>query len=228
MKFPLPYLHVHYARGCTLAEAFYQSVAAPYQLIIVGDPLCRPWAKIPKIDVAGIAEDGTLSGKVSLKPSAKGGAAEVDRFEFFLDGALIGHCMKGDTFELDTAIHSDGAHELRVVGAESGPIETQGRAILPVTFANHGLTMTFEVSPRRTSLGQRIRLSAKAPGARQIIFYSAGQKLASVNGASAATAINTDTLGDGPVTLRAIAVGKGGAETHVLATPVSIRIDRKR
>ena len=38
-KFPHPSLHVHYARGCTLAEAFYQSVTGPYQLLIVGDPL---------------------------------------------------------------------------------------------------------------------------------------------------------------------------------------------
>ncbi|HJS09063.1 MAG TPA: hypothetical protein VJ809_15445, partial [Pirellulales bacterium] len=67
-KFPHPFIQVHYARGCTLAEAFYQSVAAPFQLVIVGDPLCRPWAKIPKVDVAGIAADGTISGKVSLKP----------------------------------------------------------------------------------------------------------------------------------------------------------------
>ena len=41
-KFPHPFLHVHYARGCSLAEAFYQSVHGPYQLLIVGDPFCRP------------------------------------------------------------------------------------------------------------------------------------------------------------------------------------------
>jgi hypothetical protein len=44
-KFPSPFIHVHYARGATLAEAFYQSVNGPYQLLIVGDPLCRPWAQ---------------------------------------------------------------------------------------------------------------------------------------------------------------------------------------
>jgi hypothetical protein len=227
-KFPHPFIQVHYARGCTLAEAFYQSVAAPYQLVIVGDPLCRPWAKIPKIEVAGVAADGTLSGKVSLKPSAEGGAAEVDRFEIYLDGGLIGHCKKGESFELDTAAHSDGAHELRVVGAEAGPIETQGRAILPVTFANHGRTMTFNAPTGRVTLGQRIKLSAKAQGARQIIFYTAGRELARISGASGTTAINSDTLGAGPVTLRAIAIGSGGAETHVLATPVSFRIEPKR
>jgi len=40
-KFPVPLLHVHYADGSSLAEAFYQSVEAPYQLLVVGDPLAR-------------------------------------------------------------------------------------------------------------------------------------------------------------------------------------------
>ena len=53
-KFPSPMMQVHYARGCTVAESFYQSVLCPYQLLIVGDPLCRPWANIPEITVAGV------------------------------------------------------------------------------------------------------------------------------------------------------------------------------
>ena len=48
-KFPYAMVQVHYARGCTLAESFYQSVYGPYQLIVVGDPLCRPWANIPDV-----------------------------------------------------------------------------------------------------------------------------------------------------------------------------------
>ena len=46
-KFPTPYLYVHYAQGATLAEAFYQSVFGPYQLLIVGDPLCQPFSNAP-------------------------------------------------------------------------------------------------------------------------------------------------------------------------------------
>jgi hypothetical protein len=34
-KFPLPSLQLHYARGCSLAEAFYQSISGPYQILIV-------------------------------------------------------------------------------------------------------------------------------------------------------------------------------------------------
>ena len=61
-KFPLPSLHVHYRRGCSLAESFYQSLAAPYQLLVVGDPLCQPWADRPGLRIAGwpTAGDGSL------------------------------------------------------------------------------------------------------------------------------------------------------------------------
>jgi hypothetical protein len=47
-KFPTPFLFYHYAKGATLAEAYYQSVQGPYQLLIVGDPMCQPFAPRPK------------------------------------------------------------------------------------------------------------------------------------------------------------------------------------
>ena len=59
-KFPLPSMHLHYRRGCNLAESFYQSIAAPYQLLIVGDPLCQPWANRPRIEVTGWSPGGEL------------------------------------------------------------------------------------------------------------------------------------------------------------------------
>ncbi len=68
-KFPLPSLHVHYRRGCSLAESFYQSVAAPYQLLIVGDPLCQPWANRPSLSIdgwPGAAADPELGDLSSL------------------------------------------------------------------------------------------------------------------------------------------------------------------
>lgn len=49
-KFPSPFIHVHYFRGASMVEAFYQSVSGPYQLLIVGDPLCRPWSKTAGAD----------------------------------------------------------------------------------------------------------------------------------------------------------------------------------
>ncbi len=47
-KFPHPQMYVHYARGASLAEAFYLSVTGPYQLLILGDPLCQPFSHAPQ------------------------------------------------------------------------------------------------------------------------------------------------------------------------------------
>ena len=213
-------------RGCTLAESFYQSVAAPYQLVMVGDPLCRPWAKVPKVEAAGVKEGDPLKGTVSIQPTAGGGAAEVDRFDLYLDGGRLAHCGKGGQLEFDTTKYPDGWHELRVVGTESGPIETQGRLILPVMFDNHGQTMKLTVPPRAV-VGQKIKLNADAPSATGVTFFTNGKVLGNVNGSSANLTVDTNGLGAGPVTIRAIGWGEGGSAA-VLATPVTIQIDPAR
>ena len=64
-KFPHPQLYVHYARGLSLAEAFYASVTGPYQLLIIGDPLCQPFAAPPKPELT--SELRKLSENESLK-----------------------------------------------------------------------------------------------------------------------------------------------------------------
>jgi hypothetical protein len=223
-KFPQPYLFVHYARGCNMVESHYQSIAAPYQLVIVGDALCQPWAKIPTVESAGASAGDTLSGTVTLTPSASGGATEVDRFHLYLDGERVASCAPGGQLQLDTAGRSDGSHELRVVGICSGPIETQGRLILPVTFNNHGRTMKITSSADRIRLGQKIRLQAEAPGAMAIYFYNNGRVLGQAND-KGSLVVNSAALGSGPVTIRAIGIGGKGAEKHVLAAPLELTID---
>ena len=138
-KFPRATMHVHYARGCSLAEAFYQSVHGPYQLLIVGDPLCRPWANIPRVSVEGVEDGENVTGTLKIKPSASvPGGGSVERFELFVDGLLTAGCPAGGTIELDTTRLADGYHELRIVAIEAGLIQSQGRRIVTVITANHG------------------------------------------------------------------------------------------
>ncbi|MEM8667876.1 MAG: hypothetical protein AAGG48_10195 [Planctomycetota bacterium] len=44
-KFPSPMLYGYYATGLSGIEAFYLSITSPYQYLIVGDPLVRPFSK---------------------------------------------------------------------------------------------------------------------------------------------------------------------------------------
>jgi hypothetical protein len=89
-KFPTPFLFCHYAAGSSLVEAFYESVQGPYQLLIVGDPLCQPFAEAPKKTVAH-AESKLVLGDpkiFSAKPLAPLEIA-LPAGQAFLDGPVL-------------------------------------------------------------------------------------------------------------------------------------------
>src|SRR5690606_31145539 len=130
-KFPLPSVQVHYRRGCSLAESFYQSLLGPYQLLIVGDPLCQPWAMPPKVEV-NIEPKQKISGEMEIVPKVSPAVGKaVGMIEFYLDGRLLVGLPPGKSLKLDTSPLPDGVHELRVIASNADPIESQGRVIVP-------------------------------------------------------------------------------------------------
>jgi hypothetical protein len=150
-KFPSPSLHVHYARGATMAEAFYQSVGAPFQLLILGDPLCRPWAYIPEVTVTGVAEGAMVSGTFEMAPAANlPPDRSVNRFQLYVDGRPRGLRGPEQTFQLDTTQLGDGYHELRVIAVDDTPVETQGSWIGGVIVKNgrDAVTLSAPRGPR--------------------------------------------------------------------------------
>ena len=225
-KFPTAMLQVHYARGCSLAEAFYQSVFGPYQLLIVGDPLCQPWADIPKVDVAGIEPGAAVRGGATLKPVAtvpKGAA--VDHFELFVDGLRAAETKPNEPIALSTVRLADGYHELRVVAVGAGPIETQGRRIIPITTANHGRKIEASVVTKPPLQADKpITIAAKSPGAIGILVIQGHRIVARIAGEQGQAEIAPNVLGAGPVELRVVGLGNGGAATHALAAPIELTI----
>lgn len=223
-KFPLPSMHVHYARGCSLAEAFYQSVYAPFQLLIVGDPLCQPFADVPKIRVEGIAAGQEVRGRIEVKPLAESDqGAPVDRWELFVDGRQNGRGSAGQTLTLDTTTLADGYHALTLVGIRSGPIETQGRMKLPIVAANRGHKVTLAASHKKVvRWDETLTLEASCPGCEQIIFASAGRPLASAAGPSARVQIDPRQLGSGPVDIYAVASWRKAKTQEAVSPPLSL------
>ena len=243
-KFPHPSIHVHYARGATLAEAFYQSVQAPYQLLVVGDPLCRPWATIPQVQVVmaesgkGLVANDTLSGRIELVPQGtvarrtSSGAdsavtASIDHFTLFVDGVQLARCRPGERLPLDTAQLADGYHELRVVAAESSSVQSQGRWILPVRFANHGRKLSLEVEPNRVSVAGTVRVRVAAEGLDGVAVYAMGRVLGRTSGGDTTIEVPAELLGRGRVTIRATGRTGEGAANSVSADPVTIEVTEK-
>ncbi len=226
-KFPSPMLQVHYARGCSLAESFYQSVRGPYQLLIVGDPLCQPWAEAPRVEVTGVMAGATLKGEVSISAAMKGGP-RVDRFELFVDGLRVAVAAVGETLPLDTARLADGYHELRIVAIAASTIETQGRVILPVTVNNTGRSLELTLSARKAVWGQPLKLTAATRQADRILFFQNGRAIGKIDGPSGSVELDPRTLGDGPMEIRAFAIGAGGPTDRVAAAPVMLTVEPGR
>jgi uncharacterized protein (TIGR03790 family) len=208
-KFPLPSLQLHYARGCSLAESFYQSVACPYQLLIVGDPLCQPWAAISKVTLMGVKPGDEVKGNFtvqSLVTAAPG--HRVGSLELFTDGHIVARFAPGTSLDLDTTKLPDGYHELRIVAIDADQIETQGRMILPIFVNNHGAKIAFSVTPSpQASAGDKLRISLRQPGATAIIVRQNEREVARLKGESGDVEVSAGMLGRGPVTLQAQSEG---------------------
>lgn len=238
-KFPHPAIQVHYVRGASLAEAFYQSVQAPYQLLVVGDPLCQPWATIPVIradtlpDARPLEPGRVLSGTVEIEPHAEvpaagaapeGSAPAVDRFEFFVDGMRSGQCTAGERYRLDTAALSDGHHELRVVGLLSTPVETQGRMVIPFTSSNHGRTLALGVQPDTVKADGTLRVSVAGKALEGVTVFCNGRVLGRTAGSEATIEVPASVLGVGRVQIRATGKAGFGISNSVNAPPVTVDV----
>ena len=214
-KFPLAFMHVHYARGCSLAEAFYQSVAGPYQLLIVGDPLCRPWAKIPEVTARGVKPWQTLKGTVTITPDVTPrDGVRIGHFDLLLSSSRYRRCRPGESFDIDTTTLADGCYDVRIVATTADAIATQGRLLLPLIVSNKGQTLA--VTPpreKRIVWGTTLTLGARLPGAREIRFLHNARVVGTIEGERGEVEIDTCRLGLGPVAIQAVA--------HVPLAPAS-------
>lgn len=224
-KFPSPFIQAYYAQGASLAEAFYMSVSGPYQLLIVGDPLCQPWATIPEVDVATPASP--VKGKLTLTPAVKQHNLPILRYELYVDGRLTASSAKA-SLDLDTEKIADGYHELRVVAVAENAVRTRGREVLPITVANQGLALTVTgPATKEVAWGsdEKIVLTARMAGAKKIVFTCNGRVVREIPADEGEVQIDPRQLGQGPVEIHAVAtVDAEGGEMAVAAEPVAVTI----
>jgi uncharacterized protein (TIGR03790 family) len=222
-KFPLPTLQLHYVRGCSLAESFYQSIMGPYQILIVGDPLCQPWAMPPQITVVGVSAGDEVKGTIEIAPLATAAAGHrVGQFELYVDGRLVAQKIEpGKPVSVDTTKLADGYHELRVVGVHEDPIETQGRAIVPVAVNNHDAKLEFTLTPPDTVASSgKIRVSVRQAGAAAIVIQQNSRQVGRVEGEAGDVELEAALLGRGPTALQAQSEGSVPA----VSMPLSITV----
>ena len=225
-KFPAPAMQVHYARGCTVAESFYQAVRCPYQLLIVGDPLCRPWANVPEITIDGLTAGAPIRGEMKVTPKARfADGVVVEHFEMIVDGMRIRDCAPGGTLSLDTDLLGDGAHELRIVAASRGPLVARGEKIVNFTTANHRRTIEASCEPAdKVSIKKSVFITAKSPQATAIHVMRGPRLLGAIAGDHGQIEVPAEQLGRGPVRIEVVGLSDEGPRSSAIAPPLDIEV----
>ncbi|HPF99633.1 MAG TPA: TIGR03790 family protein [Kiritimatiellia bacterium] len=70
-KFPAARFYVHQARGCSILESFFLSIRCPLQILLIGDPLARPFAEHPAPAASANAEPLPSNFPVNVPPDAQ-------------------------------------------------------------------------------------------------------------------------------------------------------------
>ena len=222
-KFPHSRIHYHYAKGCTLGEAFYQSVHGPFQLLIVGDALCQPFNKKPRFSVEGLKPGEQVKGRIKLDLKIDPESPSLSLMEVYFDGVLKGPAPLNQSIGFDTTQLSDGHHEIRLVGVSGTLIQSKQSVVIPFEINNKG--QTIDLSCEKTSAGstEQISLTYKSDFAEKVELVHNERVLATSSGAAGSFSILANKLGEGTV--------KVFARTRVddqvyLSTPIQLDISR--
>jgi len=90
-KFPNPMVYFYQTRGFCLAEAYYQSLANPYEGLMVGEPLSAPFARPGSATWNSPAQGSVLSGSAifNLSFAAAENNLPLNQVDLFVDGGFV-------------------------------------------------------------------------------------------------------------------------------------------
>jgi uncharacterized protein (TIGR03790 family) len=198
-KFPHARYYVHAAKGCSILESFYQSVYAPLQLLILGEPFSRPYGKLIGIalDVEGQVVKVRIGG---LDPHTRA------FYHFFVDGKRVGRLSTKPEYTAGDL--APGAHEWQVVVVADGAISHYATARKGFTVA--GEVVRWPQVPASGELrfaGQRTLRVETDPAPRRFRIWKNGRALYEAKGgAYVDVELGAKRLGKGPSRLVAEAV----------------------
>ena len=219
-KFPGADLHVHYAKGFSLAEAFYQSVPCPFQLLIVGDPLCRPFAKFPSFAVEGLLDRTVVKSNVEIQFSNTDSDTPIDHFEIFVDGLLNEQIDEGTPFLIDLSKLSEGYHDLRAVAVSDSPAAACTSKQLEFFVRTKGDNVKLVADKKPIDLGLPITIEAVASGNQSVKIMHNSRVIANVK-SGASVEIDSKLIGQGHAKLYGVIQVSG---KEISSVPVSIDI----
>ena len=224
-KFPQAFLQGYYTAGYTLAEAFYLAVTGPYQLLVVGDPLCAPWATPLPLRLSGLPPDQRAEGVLPLQVDQGGREEPMAEVVWFVDGQRAAILPPTKTLDLDTAKLAPGWHSVTALGCQAAATQTRWRAL--ASFCTHGEAAQFdlvEATPTTLAWGSMITVRRKGPPGRPLALYFLTREVASLEADEMEVKVPADHLALGRVELRPVLPASDGPA--VLGAALTLTVER--
>jgi len=226
-KFPHPMIHVHYVDGLTAAEAFYSSVTCPYQLLIVGDPLCQPFCKPPRFEIGktsdAIADQRPL--RLSLKVDTSDKSSEPEILQLHLNGIMRNQAPFDNQLQINFNDSEPGSHEIRLVALAAKPLELRFEQSLWITLGTAKEQLSID-GPSDWKLSEekplKINLSQRNNPSEVRVLHDM-ELVGTIPPGESSLVLSPNQLGYGPVRLQAVQSIDGVRSIH--SKPIVVRLE---
>jgi len=213
-KFPHPTIHRSYFKGLSLGEAWYRSMDyLPFQNLLLGDPLTRPFTHLPVVDVPDLPT-GPITDTVFIHPTATATApgAQIERVEVLVDGVTRRSGVPGEALPLQIELLTDGWHEVRALAYDDSEVRAVGRWVGWLEVAAEGRGATAVPATTAGDQGHLFHLDVSAQGAGlvELRLVQSGRVLATTTANPGALEVFGATLGAGEATVQLEALYSDG------------------
>ena len=204
-KFPLPIMYGYYADGVSAIEAFYLSVTCPYQLLIVGDPICQPFARAPGawVDIS-VSKEKKDRIQVSAAPlDVKQPTTRTRETEVYIGGRLVKQTGPAAKMEFGIPPDTSGVVEVRVALIGLDPTEPKVSFTANLDLSGPLATPVATVTQPRTADSKSMQFKLECKNADTLELLHLGQIVGTIKGQAGTITVDTKPLGDGPLRFRA-------------------------
>lgn len=228
-KFPHPLTYSHYANGLTSAESFYGSILSPYQMLIVGDPLCQPFATPPRFRVEGLKPSEHITAEKTLRFVTSEDEFTVDpvRLLWLIDGKTKADAAYTPTIPMRLDQNEKGAHEWRIIAKGPKPLEHYYEQSGWITVGERSTHLRLK-GPATWSIqdgaGLRVKVENFPPG-RKIAIRHEWEVISRQDSERTLFVVDPDKLGYGPVRLQAVVLDEKG-DVEYGSEPITVVLKR--
>lgn len=223
-KFPSARFFEHYSAGCTMMESFYQSIASPLQILLLGDPLARPYCSFFEASIIGLDElSSSFTYMAKVQDDLRGANL---LYAFYVDGKEVRPFSDDISFKLRADTLSDGYHQMQLVVCAPGTVRIA--TLATKDFVVNCKSRSISFNPEIKKIDKRkhaIKVKLEGDEVPEKVKLVQGNLVLDEKAYEEEMALTLDEslVGEGPCSIQAVAVYEDGMQVRSAPLMVSIK-----